>query len=94
MAEVPGPGTYERFKTVEGNRPTIADNEDYDRSVRMTGNCTTNVFKNPTSRDDYLSYLATEKKKSKDVSPSRYFNEHRPFLKKSFNASLPPPKFV
>ena len=94
MAEVPGPGSYERFKTVEGNRQNISENEDYDRSVRMTGNQTTAIFKNPTTRDDYLSYMATEKKKSKDVSPNRYFKEHRPFLKKSFNASLPPPKFV
>ena len=94
MSEVPGPGTYERFKTVEGNRPLIADNEDYDRSVRMTGNAMTNVFKNPTTRDDYLSYLAADKQKPKQVSPNRYFQENRPFLKKSFNASLPPPRFM
>ena len=94
MAEVPGPGAYERFKTVEGNRKGVMENEDYDRSVRMTGKTNTAVFKNPTTRDDYLSYLASEKKKPKDVSPDKYFRETRPFLKKSFNASLPPPRFM
>ena len=69
MAEVPGPGTYERFKTVEGNRKNVMENEDYDRSVLMTGNRTTAVFKNPTTRDDYLSYMAPEHKKPKEVSP-------------------------
>jgi len=73
MAEVPGPGSYERFKTVEGHRKGVMENEDYDRSVRMTGVTNTAVFKNPTSRDDYLSYMASEKKKSKDVSPNKYF---------------------
>lgn len=95
MAEVPGPGSYERFKTGEGKaRLPVADNEDYDRSVKMTGNPMTANFKNPTTRDDYLSYLATEKKKPTEVSPSRYFKDQRPFLKKSFNASLPTAKFV
>ena len=95
MAEVPGPGSYERYKTVEGKaRANVEDNEDYDRSVKMTGNKMTANFKNPTTRDDYLSYMAAEKKKPKEVSPSKYFKDHRPFLKKSFNASLPPAKFV
>ena len=52
------------------------------------------AFKNPTTRDDFLSYMASEKKKPVDVSPSRYFEANRPFLKKSYNASLPPPKFI
>ena len=74
MAEVPGPGTYERYKTVEGSRATIME-EEVPRNNLMTGSKMNATFKNCTTRDDYLSYLATEKKKSKDVSPSRYFKE-------------------
>ena len=92
MAEVPGPGTYERFRTVEGHRPQMQQSADSDK--RLTANNMSAAFKNPTTRDDFLSYMASEKKKPVDVSPSRYFEGNRPFLKKSYNASLPPPKFI
>ena len=91
MAEVPGPGTYERFRTVEGQR---GHHQSVDSEARLTGNAGSAAFKNPTTRDDFLSYLASEKKKPADVSPGRYFEQNRPFLKKSYNASLPPPKYV
>jgi len=51
------------------------------------------VFKDSTSRDDFRSYLAAGKKKP-PVAPTDYFKETRPFLKKTFNATLPPPRFV
>lgn len=51
------------------------------------------IFKDTTSRDDFKSYMAHDVKKPQ-VAPTDYFKETRPFLRKTFNASLPPPRFV
>ena len=51
------------------------------------------IFKDRTSRDDYRSYKAHDMKKP-PVAPTDYFTETRPFLKKTYNASLPPPRFL
>ena len=82
MGEVPGPGAYNRYNTQEGVKRYSPNKQD-----GHTAN-----FKDSTSRDDYKSYLAHEKKKA-PIAPSDYFVEQRPFLKKTFNASLPKPNF-
>ena len=83
-AEVPGPGSYQtRNFDVRGSR---------DSSMRMTSD-TMAIFKDKTSRDDFKSFLP-KKKIEETIPPNAYFNAERPFLKKSFNASLPPPRFV
>lgn len=51
------------------------------------------IFKDKTDRDDFRSYKAHDMRKP-PVAPTDYFTEVRPFLKKSYNASLPPPKFI
>ena len=82
-AEVPGPGAYTRFNTQERLKRFSPDKD----------NAMSSTFKDSTSRDDFRSYLAHEKKKA-PLAPTDYFTEARPFLKKTFNASLPPPRFV
>ena len=84
MAEVPGPGSYERNKSQEHSIRKSPERMFADQNAR---------FKSSTDRDDHMSYLAHEKTKA-PIAPNNYFSETRPFLKKSFNASLPPPKFV
>ena len=83
MGEVPGPGAYNsnRYNTQEGVK-RFSPNK-----INNSAN-----FKDSTSRDDYKSYMAHEKKKA-PIAPSDYFQEQRPFLKKTFNASLPKPNF-
>lgn len=79
MAECPGPGTYERKRTTEG----------IERSDKKEHP----IFKDSTDRDGHMSYIDKERKKI-GVAPNDYFTDGRPFLKKSYNASLPQPKFV
>ena len=77
---MPGPGAHNRYNTQEGVK-------------RFSPNKNNSAnFKDSTSRDDYKSYMAHEKKKA-PIAPSDYFQEQRPFLKKTFNASLPKPNF-
>ena len=79
--EFPGPGAYNsRHNTQDGVKR-------YSPNKNNSAN-----FKDSTSRDDYKSYMAHEKKKA-PIAPSDYFQEQRPFLKKTFNASLPKPNF-
>ena len=89
MAEVPGPGSYARTGTQEPAKRNSPNNKG-----AAGGNPLglTSTFKDSTSRDDHKSYLAHEKNKT-SLAPTDYFTEQRPFLKKTFNATLPPPKF-
>ena len=51
---------------------------------------------NTTSRDDFKHYVAINKNNTnalKHLGPGSYFKSKSPFLKRSFNASLPPSKF-
>ena len=82
--ENPGPGSYNaRHNTQEAvvrNSP---------RKVSESNA----IFRDRTSRDDFKHYLAHEKYKPQ-VAPNAYFEETRPFLKKTFNASLPPARYI
>lgn len=54
------------------------------------------MFKDQTSRRDFASYIANNTNNTaalKNLGPGSYFNQKQPFLKRSFNASLPPNKF-
>jgi hypothetical protein len=51
------------------------------------------IFRDNTTRDDYRSYMA-DKKRLPKMGPAAYHTGGRPFLKKTYNASLPPAKFV
>ena len=51
------------------------------------------AFLGRSTREDYLSYMAHDKHKAL-MGPGGYHKTVRPFLKKSFNASLPPARFV
>ena len=87
-AEIPGPGSYNRLGTQEGRPSPEKMHAHPNQQFGLTAN-----FKDSTSRDDFKSYLAHEKKKA-PLAGSDYFQETRPFLKKTFNASLPPPRFI
>jgi hypothetical protein len=82
LAEVPGPGAYERLKSQE------AEMREMSRSSSIEGNVAFNARGN---REDYQSYAAPQKM---SLGPGAYHQTGRPFLKKSFNASLPPVRFV
>ena len=71
-------------------------------SPRATGNPTkfstigTSMFKNSTSREDFKHYIPKNSNNTialKNLGPGTYFKSKSPFLKRSFNASLPPSKF-
>jgi hypothetical protein len=54
------------------------------------------MFKDQTSREDFQHYIATNSNNSnalKNIGPGTYFKENSPFLKRSYNASLPASKF-
>ena len=85
MAEVPGPGSYEE-------RNKSQENVMRKSPEKMFTNQNA-IFKDVTDREDFLSYKAHDMKRPQ-VAPNNYFSDTRPFLKKSFNASLPPPRFV
>ena len=83
LAEVPGPGAYERLKSQE------VEMREMSRSSSIEGG---NVAINTRgNREDYQSYLPPPKI---SLGPGAYHQTGRPFLKKSFNASLPPVRFV
>ena len=84
MAEVPGPGSYDRNKSQETNVRKSPEKMYQEMSAQ---------FRDATDRDDYLSYKVHDMKRP-PVAPNNYFENGRPFLKKSFNASLPPPRFA
>ena len=91
-SEVPGPGFYERFNTQETVR-VPAGQVPINQGSPAGNKTMSSTFKDATSRDDFKSYLAHDMKKP-PVAPTDYFTEQRPFLKKTFNASLPPARFV
>ena len=84
MAEVPGPGTYDRHKSQEDKIRKSPEKMFTEQSAQ---------FRDNTDRNDHLSYKIHDLKRPQ-VAPNNYFSDGRPFLKKSFNASLPPPRFV
>jgi hypothetical protein len=50
------------------------------------------MFKNSTSREDIYHYLPKNSNNTialKNLGPGSYFKSNSPFLKKTFNASLP-----
>lgn len=54
------------------------------------------MFKTKTSRHDFASYIPNNTNNNaalKNLGPGSYFNSKQPFLKRSFNASLPQSKF-
>ena len=54
------------------------------------------MFKNSTSREDFKGYIPKNTNNNialKNLGPGTYFKSKSPFLKRSFNASLPPSKF-
>ena len=54
------------------------------------------MFKDSTGRDDYKHYVPTNNNNSialKNLGPGTYFQNASPFLKRSFNASLPESRF-
>lgn len=54
------------------------------------------MFENSTSRDDFRHYVPKNTNNTialKNLGPGSYFKSKSPFLKRSFNASLPPSKF-
>lgn len=54
------------------------------------------MFKTKTSRHDFASYIPNNTNNNaalKNLGPGSYFNNKQPFLKRSFNASLPQSKF-
>lgn len=54
------------------------------------------MFKDTTGRDDFQSYIPKASNNTnnlKNLGPGSYFKEKSPFLKRSYNASLPQPKF-
>jgi len=56
----------------------------------------TSMFKNSTSREDFKHYIPKNSNNTnalKNLGPGTYFKSKSPFLKRSFNASLPPSKF-
>lgn len=56
----------------------------------------TSMFKNSTSREDFKHYIPKNTNNTialKNLGPGTYFKSKSPFLKRSFNASLPPSKF-
>ena len=87
LGEVPGPGAYERMKSQE---EVLRTSVGISRAESTEPN--TAGFLGKSGRDDYLSYLA-DKKRLPSMGPAAYHQTGRPFLKKSFNASLPPAKF-
>jgi hypothetical protein len=54
------------------------------------------MFKNSTSRQDFKSYIPINKNNNialKNLGPGSYNKSPSPFLKRSFNSSLPASKF-
>jgi hypothetical protein len=47
-----------------------------------------------TTRRDFAEYADRRYRENRVAAPGQYFKEERPFLKKTFNASLPPFKFI
>ena len=78
-SEVPGPGSYGTRLNTQPNQSSTSPGKE--------GNA---IFKDKTDRNGYLA----AQKKAPAVAPTDYFTEQRPFLKKTFNATLPPPRFI
>jgi hypothetical protein len=54
------------------------------------------MFRGSTSREEFNHYIpkhTTNTMVLKNIGPGTYFKSKSPFLKRSFNASLPPSKF-
>jgi hypothetical protein len=78
----------------------------FKHSAKMTGTSSnfktiqqasqTRMFKDSTSREDFGHYLPNNTNNTialKNLGPGSYFKSRSPFLKRSYNASLPESKF-
>jgi len=77
----------------------------FKQSAKMTGTSSnfqtiqasqTRMFKDSTSREDFGHYMPNNTNNTialKNLGPGSYFKSRSPFLKRSYNASLPESKF-
>jgi hypothetical protein len=76
-----------------GSPPPLAGGTQQKQYQTITGS---SMFKTKTSRQNFGSYMPSNTNHTaalKNLGPGSYFNAKQPFLKRSFNASLPHAKF-
>jgi hypothetical protein len=64
--------------------------------ARLNATIGSSMFKDQTGREDFKHYIPNHSNNPnalKNIGPGAYFKDKQPFLKRSYNASLPSSKF-